>query len=543
VAQDSAIKRPGPRKRTPTVLQMEEVECGAAALASVLGYHGRVVPLEKMRIECGVSRDGSKASNVLKAARKYGMKCKGEQRDVSALSEIPMPAILFWNFNHFVVLEGWGRGKYWLNDPGSGPRSVNDDEFQSAYTGVVLSFEKTPEFQKGGEKRSLLAALGRRMGSLDAFLFAVLAGQALVVPGLVIPTFARIFVDYVLVSRLADWWRPLLFGMALTAILRFLLSWIQERALVKLQTRLSVTTSAKFLWHILRLPVEFYAQRYGGEVSARVAINDRVAEFVAAQLAPRAIDAVMVVFFAALMFTYDLVLPIIGIVAVAVLAVFTALVNRKRIDGNRRLLSEEGKATGVLMGGLANIETLKASAGESDLFARWAGYQAKFIQSSQQLSTVTQVFLIMPTLIISITNVTVLALGAHRVIQGELTLGMLVAFQSLMASFTTPVQNLINLASNLQEVEGQMNRLDDVLSYRIDPRTEAGPGEVRDSRTKLAGRVELKDVTFGYSRLDKPLIADFWLGKVHRREARHRALRAVGRQGVVRRQAPPRRCA
>jgi NHLM bacteriocin system ABC transporter peptidase/ATP-binding protein len=488
---------------------MEEVECGAAALASVMGYHGRIVPLEKLRIECGVSRDGSKASNVLKAARKYGLAAKGEKRDIEALSEIPLPAILFWNFNHFVVLEGYGRGRFWINDPGSGPRSVTEAEFNTAYTGVVLSFEPTADFKKGGRKRSLLGALASRMGSKDAFLFALIAGLALVVPGLVIPTFSRIFVDNVLVAKDSEWYRPLLVGMIVTALVRGALAWLQEKSLSRLQTRLSVATSSTFLWHILRLPVEFYAQRYGGEVSGRVAMNDRVAEFLSSQLAARAIDVMMVVFFALLMFTYDLVLPLVGIGAVAVLAGFTLLVNRRRVDGNRRLLTEEGKATGVLMGGLATIETLKASAGESDLFARWAGYQAKFINTGQDLSRITQVFLIAPTLLIGVTNAAVLALGAIRIIEGELTLGMLVAFQSLMSSFTTPVQNLVNLASNLQEIEGQMNRLDDVLQYRVDPRTEERGGEPRSRRTKLSGRVELWDVTFGYSPLEKPLVTGF----------------------------------
>jgi NHLM bacteriocin system ABC transporter peptidase/ATP-binding protein len=509
-AAPAAVRRPGPPKRTPTVLQMEEVECGAAALASVLGYYGRFVPLEKMRVECGVSRDGSKASNVLKAARKYGMKSKGEQRDISALADIPMPAILFWNFNHFVVLEGFKGGRYYLNDPGSGPRSVNETEFNSAYTGVVLSFQPTEEFTPGGEQANILGTLAARMGSPEAFAFALISGLALVIPGLIIPTFARVFVDYVLVAQLKEWWRPLLVGMVLTGVLRAALGWIQENALSRLEAKLSISTSSQFLWHILRLPVEFYAQRYGGEVSARVAMNDRVSEFLAMQLSPRVIDAVSVVFFALLMFTYDWLLPLVGIGAVVALSLVTVLVNRKRVDGNRRLLSEEGKATGALMGGLATIETLKASAGESDLFARWAGYQAKFINSGQELATVTQVFLTAPTFMISVTNAIVLALGAYRVIQGELTLGMLVAFQTIMTSFTTPVQNLVNLASNLQEVEGQMNRLNDVLQYRVDPKTDETVVHSEESlRTKLTGHLELRGVTFGYSRLDKPLISDF----------------------------------
>jgi len=489
---------------------MEEVECGAAALGSVLGYHGRIVPLEELRLECGVSRDGSKASNMLKAARKFGLTAKGEQRDLEALAALPRPVILFWNFNHFVVLEGYRRGKFYLNDPAAGPRTVTDEEFHSSYTGVVLSFWPGAEFTKGGSQRTLTAALLRRMaGSQTAFLFAALAGLALVIPGLVIPTFSRIFVDEVLVGGLRSWLRPLLLGMVITAVLRGFTSWLQEYYLLRLQTKLAVSTSGKFLWHILRLPVEFYAQRYGGEVSGRVAINDRVAEFLSAQLAARAIDAMMVVFFVALMFTYDPILPLIGIVAVTLLAVLTKFVNRKRVDGNRRLLAEEGKAMGALMGGLATIETLKASAGENDLFARWAGYQAKFNNSSQRLGKMTQLFLTTPSLLINLANAGVLALGAYRVMQGELTMGMLVAFQSLMYSFTTPVQNLVNLAGNLQEMEGNMNRLDDVLRYRTDPRTVPREESEEQIRGKLSGRVELASLTFGYSRLSKPLLENF----------------------------------
>ena len=489
---------------------MEDVECGAAALTSILGYHGRFVSLEQMRVDCGVSRDGSKASNVLKAARKVGLKAKGEQRDVDALAELQMPVIVFWNFNHFLVLEGYEKGRFFLNDPASGPRSVTEEEFAGAYTGVVLSFTPTPEFQKGGQRPSLLASLAKRMGSREAFTFVGVAGLALVVPGLVIPTFSRVFVDSVLVSGQHDWWRPLLAAMAITVLIKGALSWIQGKALVRLEARLAVTSSAEFLWHILRLPVEFYSQRYGGEVSSRVQMNERVAEFLSTQLAARAIDAVMVLFFALLMFSYDWVLPLVGIGAVALLAGITILVNRRRVDGNRRLISEEGKATGALMGGLATIETLKASAGESDLFARWAGYQAKFINSGQELATTTQLFLTMPPFVVSVAEAVVLGIGAYRVIQGELTLGMLVAFQSLMSAFTTPVQNLVNLAGNLQEIEGQMNRLDDVLQYRRDPKTEEKEQpQGAEPRTKLTGRLALEEVAFGYSRLDKPLIEGF----------------------------------
>jgi len=508
----SSKARPGSRRVTPTVLQMEAVECGAAALGTILGYFGRYVALEELRTACGVSRDGSKAINMLAAARHYGLEAKGERRSVEALAELDMPVILFWNFNHFVVLEGYRRGTYYLNDPAEGPRTVTEEEFNSSYTGVVLSFKPGPDFEKGGEKRTAWSALRHRMeGSEIAFAFALLTGLALVVPGLVIPTFARIFIDNVLIKQLNDWYRPLLLGMAVTALLRACIAALQYHYLLRLETKLSVATSSRFLWHILRLPVQFYSQRYGGEVSSRVQLNDRVASFLSEQFAGRAIDAMMVVFFAALMFTYDVVLTLVGITTVLLICGATVLVNRRRVDGNRRLLAEQGKATGALMGGLASIETLKASGGESDLFARWAGYEAKFINAHQQLSSVTQVFLTVPPLLIALNNAIVLGLGAYRVMQGDLTMGMLVAFQSLMMSFTTPVQNLVNVASNYQEMVGNMGRLDDVLHYDVDPQTEKPLDEESDEdlRRRLVGSLTLDKVTFGYSPLEPPLIDDF----------------------------------
>jgi len=295
--------------------------------------------------------------------------------------------------------------------------------------------------------------------------------------------------------------------------LRGLVASLQQVFLLRLDMKLSISTSSRFLWHILRLPVEFYSQRYGGEVSSRVAINDRVADFLTSQLAARAIDAMMVVFFAALMFTYDAVLPLIGITAVALIAVGTRIVNRRRVDTNRRVLAEQGKATGTLMGGLTTIETLKASAGESDLFARWAGHSAKYINAYQQLSTTTQVFLTVPALLIALTNAGVLALGAYRVMEGLLSMGSLVAFQSLMSSFTTPVINLVNVASNFQEMQGNMDRLDDVERYVIDPQTadDNNSDTVKTVGGKLTGQVVLEEITFGYSKLDAPLIENFSL--------------------------------
>ena len=427
---------------------MEAVECGAAALAIVLAHYGRIVPLEELRVACGVSRDGSKASNVIKAAREYGLTAKGFTKEPDELKSLSLPCIVFWNFNHFLVVEGFGKGMVYLNDPASGPRKVPSEEFDQSFTGVVLSLAPRPDFQKGGQKRSLIAALQSRLaGSEVALAFVVLAGLALVIPGLVIPTFSKIFVDDFLIGGKTSWIGPLLLGMGLTALLRAALVWVQHFYLMRFEAKLAVTTSSNFFWHVLHLPIEFFTQRYGGEIGSRVQINDWVASLLTGQLATNMISLVMVIFYAILLFTYDVLLTSVGIFIAVFNVVALRFVSRRRVDANRRLQQDEGKLTGTSMGGLQMIETLKATGTEPDFFLRWSGYQSKVVNTQQQLAVYNEYLGAVPSVLSAINTAVILAVGGARVIDGTMTIGQLVAFQSLMASFTDPFNTLVNLGS------------------------------------------------------------------------------------------------
>jgi NHLM bacteriocin system ABC transporter peptidase/ATP-binding protein len=499
---------------SPTVLQMEAVECGAAALAIVLAHYGRWVPLEELRVACGVSRDGSKASNVVKAARVYGLVARGFKKEPQALRALPLPAILHWNFNHFLVLDGFRKGRVFLNDPATGPRQVSEEELDQAFTGVVLTFEPGPELRPSGEPPRLVPALRRRLaGSRGALAFVLLAGLALALPSLVVPIFSKVFVDNVLLEGRRDWLSPLLYGMGFAALMMGALTWIQQVYLLRLETRLAVGSSSRFLWHVLRLPSEFFSQRFAGDISSRVAINDRVAQLLSRELATNALGAVMIGFFAFVLFRYDAVLTLVGIAVVSLNVVALRFVSRRRVDGNRRLVVDQGKLLGTAIGGLQTIETLKATGGESALFARWAGYQAKVVNGQQDLEQFSQILDAIPPLLSAINTALILGVGGLRVINGSLSLGGLVAFQLLMASFIAPINRLVSLGGRLQTVEGDMSRLDDVLRYRLDPGAAQGEAELppAGSAVRLAGTLELRDVSFGYSRLDPPLIEGFSL--------------------------------
>jgi NHLM bacteriocin system ABC transporter peptidase/ATP-binding protein len=507
--------RPAKRVRVPTVLQMEAVECGAASLAMVLAYHGRTAPLEELRLACGVSRDGSKASNVLKAARAYGLVAKGFKKEPGDLKTIAGPMIVHWNFNHFVVLEGFRDGKAYLNDPASGPAAVSEAEFDQSFTGVVLTFERAPEFVRGGARPSLLRAVAARLpGSRASVAYVFLAGLALVVPGVVAPAFQKAFVDEVLVRGMSHWLKPLLLLMAAAALVNAGLVWLQQHYLLRLQTKLAVETSGKFLWHVLRLPVVFFTQRFAGDIGNRVSINDRVARLLAGDIATTALNVLVVAFYAVLLLRYDVVLTLVGVTTAALNIVALRVVSRRRADLSRRLLQDRGKMMGTAMNGLQIIETLKATGSESDFFGRWAGHQAKVGNAYQQLQLATTLLSAVPPLLLAVNTALVLGVGGVRVMDGHLSMGMLIAFQALMLAFVSPVNRMVDLASSLQEVKGDMARLDDVLGAARDPHAEDAPGAVgaavaADAPVKLSGELELRGVCFGYSRLEPPLIENF----------------------------------
>jgi NHLM bacteriocin system ABC transporter peptidase/ATP-binding protein len=507
------------RVRTPTVLQMEAVECGAAALGILLGYYGRIVPLTELRRECGVSRDGSKASNVLKAARLYGLNAKGFKKSLEDLQTIKPPFIVFWNFNHFLVVEGFAGKTVYLNDPGTGPRTVSFDEFDQAFTGVILVMEPAPEFKKGGRKKGILIALASRLQtSRQAIIFCLIAGLLLTIPRLAVPAFTQVFVDEILVENRIEWLRPLLLGMVLAALLRGFLARLRLTYLRRLLLKLSVAMSGQFLWHTIRLPIGFYAQRFAGEISSRAQLNDKVAEVLSGRLATTVIDSLMMVFYALIMFFYDPLLTLIAILFAAANFVALQSLSRNRVDANIRLSQETGKVAGVAISGIQSIETVKASGLESDLFAKFAGYYAKTINAQQELGLPTRLLGALPTVLTSLAVTSILVVGGFRVMAGTLSIGALIAYQALTQEFLKPVNDLVNFGSTLQELEADLNRLDDVLENHIDPEAERQMDRDGDRQEiysqdtfKLQGYVRLHELTFGYNRLQDPLIRDLSL--------------------------------
>ena len=469
----SLLEQPLKRTRTPTRLSKEAVECGAVSLGIILAYYDRIVPATELRDECGVSRDGSNAANILKAASSYGTIAKGYKKELEELPQIEPPYIVHWSHNHFLVVEGFGKKRVYLNDPASGRRTVSIDEFDRSFTGVVLIIRPGPEFEKGGKKRNIFAALASRLNSSkSAIIFCLFAGLLLVVPRITLPVFTQVFVDRILIAGSQDWLRPLLLGIIVTVIIRVLLTLIQLKALRRLLVKLSVSMSGQFFWHLLNLPVEFYARRSPGEISSRAALNDRVAEILSGRLATTIIDAMMMGFYAIIMFAYDRTLTSIAVIFAASNFLALYLLSRSRIDANISVVQEYGKVSSVAVGGIKSIETVKASGIESDLFTKFAGYYTKAINAKQKLDLQTQILAILPEFLTALATASILFIGGWRAIAGQISIGMLIAYQLLAENFFKPVNNLVNFGSTLQELEADLDRLDDVLKNHVDSNLE-----------------------------------------------------------------------
>ncbi|MBO1073304.1 NHLP family bacteriocin export ABC transporter peptidase/permease/ATPase subunit [Roseomonas marmotae] len=493
------------RLRTPTILQMEATECGAAALGIVLAHHGLWLPLEDLRIRCGVSRDGSRASHITRAARQLGMEVQAFRAEPEALGGMALPAILHWGMDHFVVLEGGGGDQWFINDPARGPRRVDGAEFARQFTGIVLSLKPGPDFRPAGSAPSLRRALAARLdGAWPGFWFLLGVSLLLLVPGLLLPAASQVFIDQVLVAQLQSWLPGLLMAMAGLAALMAGLTWLQLRVLLRLETYLAVGGANRFLRHVLRLPVTFFAQRHSGDIASRVLLNDRLAALLAGDIGRVLLAMIGAAVYLAAMAAYDglLALVVLGLSAINLLAL--RVLSRRLADDNHRLLVETGLSNGEARQGLQMLDAYKASGSEVLLLRRMMGRQARILNLRQGLAMRRALTDSLPAAIGVLSAAAVLVLGGLRVTAGEMTVGALVAFQGLMLGFAVPVQQLTALGAQIQDARAYLGLLDDTLRHPQAPEFAAagGSGPIR----RLEGRIGLEDIRFGHSPLAPPLL-------------------------------------
>lgn len=490
----------------PVIMQMEALECGAASLAMVLAYYGKWLPLEQVRFDCGVSRDGSNARNILKAARSYGLAAKGYRYEPNDLRrDGKFPCIIHWNFNHFVVLDGFRGNKAILNDPAKGKYAVSLKTFDDSFTGICLLFEPTEDFTPGGKPPSVLAYAKKRLkGAGSAVAFAAITALITAITGVISPAFSRVFVDRLLTGKNPEWFIPLIIGLSFLGILQLVVGWINAVYSLKINGKLAMVGSTTFMWKVLRMPMEFFSQRMAGDIQGRQSSNASIAGSLVNTFAPLALNAVMMVFYLVVMIRYSLLLTVIGILSVLINLVFSNIISKKRINITRVQMRDSGKLAGATVAGIEMIETIKASGAENGFFEKWAGYQASANTQQVKFQKLNQ----LPALVSSVCNTAVLMVGVYLAMQGRFTVGMIMAFQGFLGSFISPATLLISAGQSLQEMRTEMERIEDVMRYPTDV-PEDEPVSDNCEYDKLSGNIEMKNVTFGYSRLAEPLIENF----------------------------------
>lgn len=507
--ESTALKTPK-LAHTPTILQMEAVECGAASLAMILAYHGSWLSLELLRSQCGVTRDGSKASNLLKAARRLGLSAKGFKKEPEGLVDLPVPAIIHWNFNHYVVFEGFKDGKAYINDPAEGPRALSLEEFGDAYTGVVLALEPGEEFKKEGEKPGFIKPLrGFLEGEQQGLLYVTLVSFLLIFPGLAIAGLTQVFVDEVLVGTTTSWLAPLMIGLVMVACLDGFLVYLQQKYLLRLETKLGLSMASMFVWRMLRLPMSFFNQRHVGDLSDRISANDDVATKLSGDLATNIINLVSVVFYGFVIALYDIWIALIGFALAMINVAALRMTSRLREDANRALQNDGGKWSAATLGSIRTIETIKAGGLDQETFGHWAGHQAKVLTNTQKLGMLSVKLASLPVILSALTTLAVLGIGGLNVMSGTMTVGALVAVKYLMGSFTGPIAAIVGMWDELQQIKADLSRLDDINSHP--PSDMLGAEDGIDGRLKLSGQLEVTDLAFGYSPFDEPLIEEFSL--------------------------------
>lgn len=497
--------------KVPMVMQMEALECGAASLTMILAYYDKWIPLERVRADCGVSRDGSNAKNVLKAARSYGLIAKGYRYEPEDLKKNgKFPCIIHWNFNHFLVLCGFRGNKAVLNDPAKGTYSVSMETFDKSFTGICLMFEPGENFEPGGKPKSVIDFAKKRLkgaGAAVAFVVATTVISSLI--GIINPAFSRIFLDRLLTGQNPEWFLPFIISLSVLSAVQIVVALIQALWSSRIDGRMTVTGSASFLWKVLRMPMEFFSQRMAGDIQQRQGANASIAGSLVNTFAPLVLDAFMMVFYLVVMIRYSWILTLIGIASIFVNLLISNLISKKRINITRVQMRDAGKLAGATVAGVEMIETIKASGAENGYFEKWAGYQASVNTQKVKFARLNQYLGLLPSFVSTVTGTAVLILGVYLTMQGQFTVGMIMAFQGFLGSFTAPATTLISAGQTLQEMRTEMERVEDVMQYPTDVEFAEKNEENDAEYDKLSGLVEMKNVTFGYSRLSEPLIEDF----------------------------------
>lgn len=495
----------------PLIMQLEALECGAASLCMVMAYYGKWVPLEQVRVDCGVSRNGSNAKNILRAANKYGFKTKGFAYNIKKLKEKgKFPAIIHWGGGHFVVLNGFRGNKAILNDPAKGLVKVDLKTFDKIFTGIYLELIPDETFVPGGKRKSVFSFAKKRLkGAAALIAFFAITTIIFYLFGVFDPAMKQVFVDYLLGGNNPDWLLPFILIFAGVGLLQVLVTAVQAIYQYKIRGKLDLIGSTTYMWRILRLPIEFFSQRMVGDLQRRRSENASIAETLVNVLAPLLFNTIMIVVYLVFMLNKSWILTLVGVFTVVMNALISQYISKVRVNISRVQSRDNAKLSAMTSKGIEMVETIKSNGAEASYFASWSEVQTGVVNGKLKMAKTNQTLGLLPAFVSMVANYSVLILGVYYTIKGEFSIGSILAFQGLLGSFLSPAELIISSGQTIQEMRTSMERVDDVLEYPLDENvTREIPTE---NVSKIKGNLVLNHLTFGYSRLDRPVLDDFSL--------------------------------
>ena len=498
--------------KVPVILQMETLECGAACLTMVLAYYKKWVPLEEVRVACCVSRDGCNALSIVKAAKNFGLKYQAFWYNTDRLLEKGnMPSIVFWNNCHFVVLCGFKRGYAYINDPAAGFMRISIEDFKRHYSGIALELTPGEDFVPEGKQRSVLSYLSGLFFKNKGLLLLVMStGGLAMAAGALTPVITRVFTDEILSGHANDWYKGFILFFAGLILYQLITSSINQ-LYIKLSTgKIAVSSNVSFMEHIFRMSMEFFSQRTAGDLANRQQSNDIVASTLIGQFAPIVINFIMLVFYLVVMIHYSPFLTAVGLASMAVNLFVANRISKKRTEISKVQMRDQALLSGATIAGIDMVETIKASGSESGFLKHWSGYHAGVIRARVAFENVNRVMGTVPALLQQLTSIVVLVLGLWSIMRGHIAEGLLLGFQGCLSAFVQPVNALIGVGQSLQEMRAMLERIHDVMTYPEDAvlKEDYDMEEIAEAK-KLTGKIEMKNVSFGYSRFGEPVVTDF----------------------------------
>ena len=496
-------------KKVRPVLQMEATECGAASLAMILGYYGKTVTLEELRRECGVSRNGVNAKSIVRAARFHGLQTRALRVNLEGVKKLKMPAVLHWNMDHFLVLCGFSRKGAVLADPAYGMKTVSMEEFSGSFTGIAIELTPSENFQKdrGGKRAKDYVRNCTRAFLPDVFFFLILEMCALT--GSIAVLFLNsVFIDKILiggnVQNAVIILRVLLCAGLITAAAMAL----NEKIRCRISRQLNVSINSGFIQHLLRLPIEFFAQRSEGDLANRQSAGMQMGSAICRMLTPLPGYVLQIAVYLILTAVFDIYIALIGVLCAGVNIAAMILSSRRYEEKMRSYSRDMGALQGNVSRTVDIIETVKSCGAEDAVFERLMAAGTQAVNTRNEIDKTGVYTETLFSFLNAFGSGAVLIAGVFKILSGTMTVGILIAAQALVAAMLVPVGNAVSAGMEMQTLKSETTRTNDVMHYDEDDKFLA---EGQKQEKPVDGDIELRDVSFGYGPLDPPMISGFHL--------------------------------